>query len=524
MRLANFLRNASTGIVLVVMLCGCERDQDAVSAATTPLAGCRVKGIEIEIRCGAIRVPETRADNTTNQAASETTGNPPSQITGATPGRQIEIHFAVVPAIARKHKPDAIFIFAGGPGQSAISASGQVLPLFAKLNQTRDLVFIDQRGTGRSHPLDCPDTSAADNDGGLAKLFDNASQDAALRQCAQQLATDADLTQYTTTIAMQDIDAVRSALGYQRINLWGASYGTRAALEYLRQFGGHVRSATLDGVAPANMQLPLSFAVDADAALNQLIKDCAADAACERAHPQLAASIDQLFARLANGTIRAHLTHPVTGVQQDLDINRATFASWLRTPFYSATLASLVPLAISDSAQGNFNTLLVLNSTLAGSISDNLSLGMHLSVICAEDMTRITAADLQQVAGTRFGTTFYDDYRRLCKLWPAGRAPQAFFAPLQSDVPILMLSGGVDPATAARHANGLLPGLKNAKSLVAPQVGHGVSGQGCAPDLIDKFIQSADVSKVDGACLATLPRPPFMMAITPSTTAAARND
>ena len=501
-----------------LILSGCARES-ATQQALRALTPCRLKGVEIEVRCGVLQVPERR-EPLRDASADKSVAT-----------RTIPIRFAVIPSVARNREPDPIFILAGGPGQAATEIAGQVLPLFARLNKNRDLVFIDQRGTGGSHPLVCESAAKRGEKGRLSEALDPAADEARIAACATRLSATSDLTQYTTSAAMQDLDAVRAKLGYKRVNLWGASYGTRAALEYLRQFPDHVRTATLDGVAPAAMKLPLSFAFDTHVAVWRLTDDCAHDAACAKAYPDLSAAIERVFARLDAGPIVATLSHPLNGRIETAKITREVFTTMLRTPLYSSTTASLVPLGVAKLAHDDFSTLAALTMFLSTGLTDQIAIGMHLSVICAEDMADIATADLEaarrEAAASafdgkpnRFVGIFYDQYRRLCAKWPAGRAPQAFFEPVRSDVPVLLLSGGIDPATPPRHAVEVAQTLANVRHLVAPNVGHGVSTAGCAPDLIEKFIRSADPKALDGKCLKDIPRPSFVDAIVEPATVA----
>ncbi len=194
---------------------------------------------------------------------------------------RIDVHFAVLPALARNKKPDPVFFLAGGPGQSAIDLAGTVSRMLSRFGQRRDIVLVDQRGTGRSAPLDCGDEPPGRP---LSEQLDPQRQLQRARDCLRQLQAlpHGDLRHYTTTLAMADLDAVRQALGAERINLVGASYGTRAALEYLRLYPQHVRRVVLDGVAPPDMVLPEASAPDAQAAFDALLQACAQDAGLPR--------------------------------------------------------------------------------------------------------------------------------------------------------------------------------------------------------------------------------------------------
>jgi len=457
----------------------------AAGAAAAPTEACRLKGVDREVQCGKVVVPEN-----------------PDLPAGTT----IEVHYAVVPAIARTRTLEPVFVFAGGPGQGARKVAGQVMPLFARLNARRDIVFVDQRGTGLSQPLAC---EAAEQPGtSLAEMLDAQQMSARLRQCLQRLASTRDLRQYATWIAMRDIDAVRAELGYERINLWGASYGTRAALEYLRQFPKRVRSIVIDGVAPADMGLPASFSVDSQAALDRMLAACTADAQCGSRYPDLGAAIDRMLDRAAAG-FAVTAAHPLTGRPEEVQLDRSSMASILRGPLYLPPMAAVLPYALAEASDDRFAPLLTLGSSLVSFLADNFAEGMHFAVICAEDLPRIDAASRAAAASTRFGTAFIRLYADACAVVPKRPVPEAFYFPSNADVPVLVLSGGADPATPPRHGERVARALKRATHVVAPNLGHGVSSQGCGPELVTSFIREAGAAKLDTACLERLPAPTF---------------
>lgn len=470
---------------LAVSLCAlaaCSQAPDAPRSAIA-LADCRLPGVDIAARCGVKEVWEDR---------------------DAKSGRRIGLHVAVVPARVRSKEPDPIVILAGGPGQGAISLAPQVMPLFTRLNDTRDVVFIDQRGTGKSHPLNCEDEAQP-----LQTLFEDTLPERLVTRCLAQL--DADPRQYVTHVAVGDLDEVRAGLGYEKLNLWGGSYGTRVALEYARRHGAHVRAMVLDGVAPATMKLPLSFATDGDTALKSLIEACETEALCKRTYPDLRVLISSLRAQLARRPSRATIVDPRTGDRADIQVSESVFLSGLFRPLYVAELASLLPFGISAAASGDFNPLLAQNLELADDIAENLSIGMHLSVVCAEDVPRITQADLQAAGQSFFGRALVDDFLRACGTWPRGKVPDDFYAPVKSPVATLILSGGIDPATPPRHGEEVAATLPNARHFVAPHLGHGVSLHGCAPRLVETFIRAGTAAALDGKCLQRIPRPLFVM-------------
>ena len=464
-----------------------------------PAQACRVEGLAHEVQCGSVARPldPARPD-----------------------GPQIEVHYVIVPALARRKLPDPVFLLAGGPGQSAISLAPQVMGVFARLNNRRDIVFVDQRGTGRSAPLDCDEPREA----ALDQSADPQAQLRRLAACRERLLklpyvrSAADLGFFTTTLAMQDLDAVRQAIGAARINLVGASYGTRAGLEYQRQFPGLVRRSVLDGVAPPDMVLPASAAADAQAALDALFAACGAEAACAREWPQLRQEWDALLASLPRPV---SVPDPLTGQAQSFTLTRELLLGAVRAPLYVPTLAAALPAAIHAASQGRFEALAALAGALSRRGGPRLFTGMHFAVICAEDAPRMSAAS---VAATRdFGDGLAPLYAQACATWPRASVPEAFYKIGPAATPVLLLSGGIDPATPPRHAARVAQALgAKARHVVVPNAGHGLLGSGCVPDVLYRFIDAADDAQalaLDTACITTIPRPG---AFVPSAPEAAR--
>ena len=463
-------------------------------AALTP---CRLKGLEHEARCGVVQRPLDPAQPQ---------------------GPQIDVHFAVLPALARHKKEDPVFFFAGGPGQSAIALAGTLARPLARLSNRRDVVLIDQRGTGRSAPLQCPEPSPLQP---LREMADPAAQAQRLRECraALQKLPHGDLRHYTTTVAMADVEAVRQVLGAPQVNLVGGSYGTRAALEYLRQFPQAVRRVVIDGVAPPDMVLPASFSTDAQAALDALFAACQAEPACAKAHPQLR---ERWAALLKSLPREVSVAHPVTGRDERLTLTRELVTGLVRPPLYAPLIASALPLAIEEAAQGRFTALLGLTSAMAGGRGNPLRLaeGMHFSVICAEDFPRLQAGASADRPGTDFANDFADMYRRVCDGWPQGAVPPAFYQVPPSAAPVLVLSGGADPVTPPRHGQRVAQALgPQARHVVVPNAGHGLMLQGCLRDVVFRFIDAPDAAaalQVDGGCAEKMPRPPAFVAPGPA--------
>ena len=429
-------------------------------------------------------------------------------------GVLIEVHYAVLPALARHKADDAVFFFAGGPGQSAIDLAATLASRFNRLNQRRDLVFVDQRGTGRSAPLKCADDDERAVLQPLAERADVRQRLPRLQACRQALQAlpHGNLRFYTTELAMADVDAVRQALGITRLNAIGASYGTRAVLSYQRQFPQAVRRAVLDGVAPPDMRLPETAALDNQAALDALLQACAGEPACARRHPDLPAQLGALLASLPQDVA---LPHPVSGRIETVTLQRDTVLSLLRTPLYAPSLAAALPAAIAEAAAGRWAPLVALASALGGS-GGGLATGMHFSVVCAEDLgpnaPALNPADAAatQAPGQTFGASFAELYRQVCADWPRGTVSPAFYTLPPASAPTWLLSGGLDPVTPPRHGARVAQALGPlARHIVVPNAGHGVLSLGCMRDAAQRFIAADDDAALTtpADCAAALPRP-----------------
>lgn len=436
------------------------------SSMAAALEPCHLPHFPERVECGTLEVPEDRA-------------NPA--------GRRIAIHFARIKATAKPAAPDPLLVLAGGPGQAAMDYGPLLASAFREARKRRDILLVDQRGTGRSNPLRCPMPEQEIAQG------DTAAAQAALRACLAGL--DADPRHFHTEAALADFEDLRRALGYRQFSLWGGSYGTRTALMYARRYPGSVRGMVLDSVAPPNARILLSSR-HAQAALERLLADCATDEGCARAFPNLARDLDAVLALPSLGP------HQAEAVPQ-----------LLRGAMYSAQHASVLPYAIHAAANGRPRPMLALYDALAGWSLEGMTFGQTLSVLCAEEAPFTHAAAMREDgAGSRFGEAYARGWRDWCSVWPA--ATPAFDATraVVSDVPTLLLAGGLDPVTPPENAHLAARTLRHSRVLVADGAGHTFSGAGCAPRLIAAFLEHADPASVDGACLAAIRRPPFVLA------------
>ena len=421
-------------------------------------------------------------------------------------GRRIPLAVVVLPALSDEYRSDPVFFLAGGPGQGAATMAPLIRQVFERVRRHRDIVLVDQRGTGRSHPLNCDA-----NEESLQSAFaDDAAVAERVRRCLARF--DADVRQYTTPVAMDDLDEVREWLGYPRINLYGASYGTRAALVYLRQHGDRVRSLVLDGVAPTNMQLPLFAARDAGRALDALLTDCQNDEACQHRHPMLRTQVRELLARLERAPVRTTLTHPRTGMRETVTVTASVAAGILFRALYAPVTGAMLPLLVEQASQDDFQPLVAL--AFAGD-EENMSVGMQLAVLCSEDAGRITGEQAAEATrGMLFSRHLLAGQLTACAEWPKGSIPDDYFAPTSSDVPALVLSGEIDPVTPPSWGESVAGSLTRSRHLTARATGHGVAMTACGIRLVDDFFERASADALDTTCLDNATRPPFFL--TPS--------
>ncbi len=445
------------------------------------LAPCRLDGLGVEARCARYGVFEDRARGE---------------------GRRLELKLAVIPALANTPEPDPLFVLVGGPGQAATEAGAQIAQALRDVQRRRDIVLLDQRGTGGSHPLDCQEDSE-----GIEQRFAPRLDLDETRACRNGL--DADPALYTTHIAMADLDEVRAALGYERINLWGGSYGTRAALVYLRQYPERVRSLVLDGLAPYAIELPLFVARDGQRALDLLLEDCAKDAECARTFPDARGQLDALLERLERAPEQVQVEHPRTARPTTVRIEREGLAAALLNLLYLPSLASLLPLALERAQeQRDYRGLIASIEAFASAVQ--LSTGMFLSIVCAEDLPRISPAEIErETAGTFLGSGWLSRLRQQCAVWSVPALPDSHFEPIGGQVPSLLLSGNLDPVTPPRWGELIVERLTPARHIVVPGGGHGVSALGCVPRLIKEFLDTLDPGGLDAECVERLQRPPF---------------
>jgi pimeloyl-ACP methyl ester carboxylesterase len=467
--------------------------------ARLELSPCELPGVNEKVRCGTYEVFEDRA---------------------ARKGRKITLKIVIFPATGPTREPDPLFYIPGGPGSSATEDARGVAQQFAAIRARRDLVFIDQRGSGGSHPLDCDFFDPTDPQSYFGYFFPLED----VRKCRAQLEPKANLTLYTTPIAMDDLDEVRAALGYERLNIFGGSYGTRAALVYLKRHPTHVRTMTLQGVAPTNQFMPSDFPQANERALQGIIAECAADESCNKAFPNLRAEAKTVLDQLLQGPIDVALTIPIptpgrnnSGATTSIKIklSRDLAAEAIRYMLYNPVAAGRVPLVIHQAAQGNFVPLTQAALNYRRGLVATGSNGMYLSITCAEDLPWIKPGVGERMAAN----TFLGDYRlrqqrEACALWPRATIPNDYSKPTKADAPVLILTGEWDPVTPPAHGDAVAKYLPNSLHVVVPHGAHGFGGlQGieCVWQLHSQFVERGTVKGLDTECLKNVKRRGFVL-------------
>jgi len=425
-------------------------------------------------------------------------------------GRKIALRIVLLPGLKQNVAADPLFFLAGGPGQGAAALASQLQEPFRRIQRDRDIVLVDQRGTGKSNPLECkPDPKASSEDEDTEDSSD--AMIARLRTCLASYKDKADVTQYTTPIAMDDLDDVREFLGYSRIDLYGGSYGTRAAIVYARRHAANTRAVILDGVAPTDMRLPLYMARDSQRALDLLMRDCENDAGCNQRFPNLKARLTALLNDLGAHPRKIHYVDPRTGLEKDMDLKRITVSASLFSTLYTPMTASLVPLMVEQMEKGNYTALFAFGAAFDPT-AIGIAHGMHFSVVCSEDAPRIEPGSVEREAGATFvGAEMAQVRLKACSFWPHKTMDPSYFENAPSDIPALILSGELDPVTPPSWGQMVAAQWKNSKHVVVPGTGHGAWSSGCVLRLMGQFLNDGTANKLDTTCVQNVKRPPFFL-------------
>jgi len=452
----------------------------AGTTASAQGAPCRIAGLDEQVRCGTVEVPENRA---------------------ARAGRTISLRVVILPSRAPAGAPrQALFYLVGGPGLAASTLADLVATTHATTRATHDIVLVDQRGTGGSNALRC---NLYGDSGDLATYLGHQLPADSVRACAARLARGADLTQYTTANAADDLEAVRLWLDVPRIDLDASAYGTRVALDYVARYSPQVRSVVLQGAIPQDVSLARTAARHAQNALDRVLTDCAADPFCRTSFPALRRELSTLLARLDRGPLTVRVEHPRSKDTVTLALTRDVFADRLRIMLYSTRLSRRIPIVLHRAHEGDWTSFVTLAYELSRVVFDQLDAGAHLSAACVDDMS--PSSDTR---GTFLGDYRLRMYQAACAVWPHARVPDNGGG-VTASVPVLLVAGALDPVTPPRFAEAVARGMPNARVVVVPGMAH-AGAERCIEEIVAGFIRRGSIEGVDTACANGLKVPPFI--------------
>lgn len=454
-------------------------DGETHRAATLQLSSCTVPNLERPARCGTLDVAEN-----------------PDKLDG----RRIALKIVVVPATGAKALPDPVVFLSGGPGQAATRDAGFMSQSLSDLNADRDLLFVDQRGTGGSAQLACPMFDVANPAANLRDVF----PPAAIKRCLGELSAKADLTQYSLRHFAGDLEAVRVALGYESLNLFGFSYGTRAAQVYMRIYPKTARTAFLGSLAPMDSSVLLEFPGAAEAALNGTFAACDADAACKKTFPEARKEFATLLERLDRGEVVVS----AVGSKDKVTLTRGRFAERLRSMLYSTQGAATVPWMLHQAHEGNWQPFVDSLLEFTRGVDGGLDMGLFFSITCSEDVAWLREPDIEaRATKNTFGDGRIRSQQAACSQWPRYSLPAGHRDAMRTDVPTILMSGEFDPATPAVLAKRAAEGYtRRAELMLRGQAHSGWSD--CVGERYARFVKQGSVDGIVDDCPAT-PRPAF---------------
>jgi pimeloyl-ACP methyl ester carboxylesterase len=426
-------------------------------------------------------------------------------------GRTIALRFIVIKAKHPIHR--AITFNPGGPGVSSTASAADFADAttgaIAALRDRYDILLVDNRGTGGSAPQLCDFAPAAHPE----LYFRQVWPDALVRSCRHRLASHANLSLYSTSVAADDLDDVRAALGYPKLVLDGGSYGTRFFLDYARRHPQRVESIVLEGVAPPHYYIiPLPMARGAQTAMDRLEAACRSDATCASHFPNFsehfAAVVHRFDAKPVTITVQNTVTHKTQRVQ----LSKEVLVESIRHALYFPSDAAYIPVAIERAYTGDYTQLGQMVDQLAQLFSTVQANGLNLSVSCGEDIPFITEQAVERdSAGTFEGDARVHAQQRACLLWNVTPVSPQFIAPVKSNAPILIISAGDDPATPPSYARSAVRYLPNARIMLIAGASHDSDYPPCVDTTIVEFVRAASASGLDlRRCAAKYHRPAFV--------------
>ncbi|MBN1273475.1 MAG: alpha/beta fold hydrolase [Candidatus Aminicenantes bacterium] len=476
-------------VIIFIMLTLIINSSIALASIRLKLESCYNKELKEEVLCGTYEVMENRH---------------------VRKGAKILIHFIILPARTSHPAPDPVFIFDGGPGVGAASYPSAWALYCDRVREKRDIVLVDQRGTGLSHPLPCQ--RLGDPQSAQTYLQDMFPEDY-VKECREKLREKAGLYYYHTVMAMADYDDLRDALGYDQINIMGGSYGSYFGIIFMKMYPERVRSAFLFSIALPHLLYPANLARDTQTALERLFADCAADPDCAGDYPELSARLDRVLTRLQQNPVSVTILNPITEKPEAVSFSHNNFIEGLRSMLYNNSLSKWIPAFIRWADLGVFQPMAEYTADYLYWSNQSVLDGMFLCVTCSETIPYIDFETARAMAeGTMMGTYRLDQQQSACKNWEEADIPPGFHDLVYQNIPTLIVNGENDPTTPPSNAQILSQYQNNSTVVVIPNAGHeiGVVMEGCLDELIACFFDQASVSGLDFSCVYAHTRPPFV--------------
>lgn len=480
----NWIRAISIFVLLTMN--GADAASSKIAPSIQPLADCRLPGVDETVRCGQLNVPEDP--------------NRPQ-------GRSISLFVVVLPVIGAGPGLEPWVELVGGPGNAATDSANSYATDYRSIRQHRDVLLVDQRGTGRSNGLYCEELALH-----RVSSFFPRWPPAAVRACRARLSAKADLSQYSSRNAAHDLEAVRRWLGYSGLNIFSSSYGTRAALEYMRIYPRSVRSAILWSVVPPDFRRPLYYARDGQIALDRLIADCRNDPKCRLAYPDVGEELGKVMTDLGREPRPITIEHPVTTSKLDAVITPAGLAQAIWVALTYPDKARQLPTAIHAAVSGDFGPFLALDVATEPPRRTYYN-AMHLSVVCPEETSHIKPGDLSKPQKKTFMPSDRTlEYVEACRSWGLRPVRRAELHDVRVNIPTLILSGYMDPVTPPSWGTQVHAALTNGRHIIVRDLSHetnGLSGAECLDKIFMQFVSNPTAKSFDTACLASISPPAF---------------
>ena len=425
---------------------------------------------------------------------------------GAVEG-EIDLHVAIVPSLSSQVSEDPLVIFNGGPGQASSEIGGFVKVAFKAIREHRDIILIDQRGTGLSTPIQCD----ADESQDLSKGYNVADHSSSIKECRSKHALPVEY--FTMENVVADTHLILNKLGYNHVNLWGVSWGTRTAVHYLRRYPEHVRSVMLDGVLPPDVGIFETDFASATRALDMLTKACNESVECFQAYGDVGALVERLAQKAREGNLRYVGNDPILGDPVDVKLDFISLVQNIRGLLYAPQKATMLPMALKKLDEGDGRSFVALISD-GVMMSKSMYLGATLSLLCGEEVPRVTPEQAKAMSLGHFTRDSYHQYwSTSCAEWPSKAGDDDIHQPLLSSVPMLVLSGELDPVTPPSMGEHIVKSFEDSRHIIVNGVGHAVSYKGCMPKILGAFLKNTDVGQLDVSCLDKMKRPAFAVPV-----------